>query len=369
MRILILNWRDIKDPKSGGAELLTHELAKRFVEKGHIVIHHNAAYKKSSRKESIDGVEYIRHGNYLTTYIYSFLHVFLNSKKYDFIIDEVHGIPYFIPLIRRNNVIVLALEVAKHHWSLIYPFPINLIGRLLEKLYFKLYKDLSFLTISPSSRRSIIEEGIPEKNITVIPMGLTTAIPNILPKKENNPTIVFLGRLAPIKGIEDAIIATCLIKKQIKNIKLWIIGSGDDVYTQKLRELVKEKKLENDVKFFGFVSIEEKFRLLAKAHILVAPSRNEGWGLIVPEAGVVGTPAVVYDVDGLRDIVVNDKTGIITKGNNPNELAKDVVKLLNDKKMYERIRRYNLKYSRKFSWDNSANTTLKIMKDLIVYKA
>lgn len=365
MKILILNWRDIKDPRGGGAEVLTHELAKRFVKAGYEVIQHSSIYPGGEKEELIDGARIVRHGNYITTYIYSFLAVLLRKEKFDLILEEVHGIPYFTPLITKKKVIVLALEIANKHWSLIYPFPMNLLGRLLERLYFALYKNLEFLTISPSSKNELIREGITEKNITILPMGLSIDLPNKLPPKEKNPTLVFLGRITPIKGIEDAIEVTKLIKKDIANIQLWVIGHGDEGYVKQTKRKVRSLGLQGNVKFWGFVSQKEKFKLLAKTHILLAPSRNEGWGLIVPEAAMVRTPSVVYNVNGLRDLVISGKTGIVTKQNNPSEMALETESLLKDQRLYKRISEQAYEYAKTFSWDNTAKVVLKVLFDSI----
>jgi len=60
MKILILNWRDIKNPLSGGAEILTHELSKRLVAEGHVVIQFSSRFDGSKEEEVIDGVRIIR---------------------------------------------------------------------------------------------------------------------------------------------------------------------------------------------------------------------------------------------------------------------------------------------------------------------
>lgn len=369
MRILILNWRDFKDPRAGGAEVLTQELAKRLVRLGHQVAQHNASYPKALNSEIIDGVKFTRKGNYLTTYIYSFLYTFFNHQKFDVIIEEVHGIPYFSKFFAPSKIVVLACEVAKDHWSLTYPFPVDKIGRLLEKLYFNLYKKTPFLTISPSSKSELVKEGIQKQMITVIPMGLNATFPATLPSKEKTPTIVFLGRLVPIKGIEDAIRATALISRKLSNIRLWIIGAGELSYQKKLEELIRSLGIEKLVVFWGFVSESQKFDLLAKAHVLLVPSKNEGWGLIVPEAGIVGTPAVVYDVNGLRDIVQSHKTGIIASSNNPEGLAEGALVLLKDKDKYKVIRQNLLEFAKSFTWDETTRVALETLESVVEDKS
>lgn len=362
MKILILNWRDLKDPKAGGAEVLTHEMAKRWIQEGHEVIQHNARFKGSKSAEVIDGVRIVRHGNYLTTYIYSFFFALLNGSKFDVIVEEIHGIPYFLVLLGRKNLVILALEVAKNHWSLVYPFPINILGRLLEILYLNLYRNYPFLTISQSTKEELIKEKIPGGNITILPMGLTVIIPKNPPDKEKKITLMFLGRLAPIKGIEDAIKAVSLVAEKINDFQFWIVGSGEEFYQKKLQSAIKKMGIEKNTKFWGFVDQEKKFELLSKAHILLVPSKNEGWGLIVPEAGIVGTPSVVYNVTGLKDIVSDGVDGLVVSSNNPKGMTEKILRLVEDKDMYNMIRKNIQKKAEKYSWEETAKVALDVLK-------
>ena len=63
----------------------------------------------------------------------------------------------------------------------------------------------------------------------------------------------------------------------------------------------------------GRVTEEEKHRLLCSAWLLLHPALIEGWGIVVAEAAIRGTPAVGFDVPGLRDSVVNGQTGLLVR--------------------------------------------------------
>ena len=67
------------------------------------------------------------------------------------------------------------------------------------------------------------------------------------------------------------------------------------------------------VVFTGRVSEQEKHRLLCSAWLLMHPALIEGWGIVVSEAAIRGTPAVAFDVPGLRDSVVHDETGMLVR--------------------------------------------------------
>ncbi|MGI0036810.1 MAG: glycosyltransferase, partial [Nitrososphaera sp.] len=82
----------------------------------------------------------------------------------------------------------------------------------------------------------------------------------------------------------------------------------------------------------------------------------------VTEANAMGTPAVAYNVAGLRDSVVHDGTGILTEDNTPQSMANAAANLLQDREKLERLSVYALKYARTFSWDNTARAIEEIIR-------
>lgn len=369
MRILLLSWRDIKNPKSGGAEILTQEIAKRLVKWGNKVDIFSSAFSKGKTNESIDGVSIIRRGHPDARFLFSSVHFSAfkyyreNKNKYDVVIDEVHGIPFLTPWYVKKRKVVLICEVAGDLWLKMFGLFFGVIGRLIEKLYLKyIYKDIPYLTISPSTKEELIKEGVSKENITVLPMGVT--LPKKINKveKEKEQTLIYVGRLSKSKGIEDAIKALGRVTKVIPEAKLWIVGSGEKEYANFLKEMAKKLKINHKVIFFGFVSNERKFNLMGRAHILLVPSAKEGFGLIVPEAARVGTPSVVYDVPGLRDIVTDRVNGIKLKKNTPDEIAKEVINLLKNDTLYRKLQSNAKETSLLYNWDKTARTVLEVLK-------
>ena len=121
-----------------------------------------------------------------------------------------------------------------------------------------------------------------------------------------------------------------------------------------MRESLQKSATEG-VTFHGHVSDEKKYSLIAKAHMILMPAVREGWGLVVPESNAVGTPAVAYDVNGLRDCVIHQKTGILTKNNTSEDLAHEAISLIHDKDRLEQLSIGAIEFSRQFTWDRSAN--------------
>lgn len=372
MRILLFNWRDIRNPTGGGAELLTHEMAKRWVSLGHTVTMFVSSFTGGLPEEEIDGVQIIRRGHpdarstifsvHFLAFVY-YMKIF--RGHYDVVIDEIHGIPFFTPWYVREKTIVLICEVAKDLWKKMFGSVFGTLGSLVEKFYLRfVYQKSLFLTISPSTKDDLIREGVDSKHIVVLPMGLTIPLTVRKRKKEKRPTLVYVGRLSKSKGIEDAIAAVGYAIKTIPTLQLWIIGRGEEEYTRYLQNLARELTPDGCVHFLGFLPEEEKFSRLSRAHLLLAPSMMEGWGLTVPEAGIMGTPAVAYNTQGLRDVVHNGVTGLLCKENTPEDLARSVLQLLRNPKTYSTYQKKAELYAKRYTWDDTASSALGVLTSL-----
>ncbi len=101
----------------------------------------------------------------------------------------------------------------------------------------------------------------------------------------------------------------------------------------------------------------ELLERLGRAHALLVTSVREGWGLVVTEANALGTPAVAYDVPGLRDSVKQGKTGLLVDIS-PAALADAAVRLVQDRAGYGRMRDEAMVWGGECDWDKTADALL-----------
>jgi glycosyltransferase involved in cell wall biosynthesis len=158
---------------------------------------------------------------------------------------------------------------------------------------------------------------------------------------------MFLGRFAPTKNPLGAMDIYRSIRDELPEARLWMVGSGPQ--EEKLRELAAG---DEGITFFGWVEEERKFELLGRAHVVLVPGVREGFGINVIEAASQGTPAVGYDVHGLRDSIKDGDTGLLADG--PGDAALKALRLFRDRKLYERMARRCLEYARGFNWRTRA---------------
>ncbi len=340
MNILLTNWRDPRNNKSGGAEILNMHILKSLLERGVTVTWYAMSSEGLKKSEIYENITIIRYGNIFTHFLY-FPWLLLTKKfgQIDLVIDSIHGTGYLTPLLMpRTRKIVLICEVAKNIWDEMLPFPISWVGKKWEKIMMKLYGRNTFWTISESTKKDLVELGIERKKIEVIPMGFDALSLQKRVEKDEKPTALFVGRLTEMKGIKDAISAIELVNLR-SNIKwqLKIIGRGEKEYERELKRIVKEKELGQFINFLGFVSEKSKFTEMAKSWVLLVPSSREGWGMIVPEANSVGTSVIGYNVPGLRDSLKAYSKMNILVNTSPQSVANELMKMKKPLIINERI--------------------------------
>lgn len=365
MNILFLNWRDIKNPKAGGAEVVTHEIAKRWVSWGHTVTLFTATFPGAKFMEEIDGYTIIRFGGQVTVRFHAMMYYLKHMRgMFDVVIDEVNTIPFFTPLYVRRPKVAYFNQLCRQAWFYQSKFPFSIIGYIIEPFYLQLYRGLKAMVISDSTKNDLVRYGFTKENITVFSMAIDFEPCKKMPKKEKVPTLIYVGRLTPSKRVHDTIKAFAQVRKKLPTAKLWIVGRGDEGYTKKLKHIIKNEKLAKSIVFYGFISEEKKRELMGRAHIILVTSIKEGWGLIVTEANACGTIATVYDVDGLRDSVKHGKTGLVTKKNIPYDLARQILRLLENKELYEKYQKSAHAWSKELTWDRSARESLAVLEQV-----
>ena len=355
LKFLVFNWRCWLNPKMGGAEVFTHENVKRWAKAGHEVTLFTSEFPNCRREEVLDGVRIVRAGGKYSVYwkAKNYYKKHFSKKRYDVVVDEINTRPFLTPKFVKNGEKIVALihQLAREYWLYETTFPMNYIGyHYLENRWLRNYVDVSTVTVSESTRQDLLNLGFEE--VFVVPEGLNFTPLDEPPEKESYPVLAYVGRLKRAKRPDHAIEAFGIVKREFPKAELWIIGDG---YLR--RDL--EKIGTNGVKFFCGLSDEERRELMKRAWVLVNPSVREGFGLNIVEANALGTPCIGYDVAGLRDSVKNDETGLLAEAGSVEDLADKIVMVLRDDALKEKLSRKALEYSKKFSWDKSAEAFLK----------
>lgn len=362
--ILILNWRDIANPLAGGAEVHIWEVFRRLVQRGWKVAAICSKYVGCDARESVQGIQVFRCGGPLT-YSLAVPSAYFHLRKDlspDIVIDFMNKLPLFSPLYVRRPLICfvhhLFGEVARNE---VHAIPAAAI-RACESLVPMIYADTPFLVGSDSTADDLENRGIPRTRIRNIPYGVDT-LKYTPGKKSESPTILYIGRLKRYKGVEHLLQVTSRLVMAFSDLHVDIVGQGDD--RERLATIADSLRLSHRVTFHGFVSEEAKVQLYGRAWVLCFPSAKEGFGLTVAEAALCGTPAVAYDVPGLRDAVRDGQTGLLVPYGDLGGLADALARVLEDRRFREQLADAAMSRYQENSWDASADTFEATLKGLL----
>jgi glycosyltransferase involved in cell wall biosynthesis len=355
IKILILNFRDIRHPQAGGCERYLYEIASRWVRDGHRSTWFASEFKDAPRRETIDGIDIIRAGSDRTVHFRAFCQ-YPRLRQHDVIVDSENGIPFFTRLYSRLPVVLLVHHIHTCVWYQEFSFHVATVGKLMEsRLMPIVYRGANIVAVSDSTKQAV-ERLFGRSCATVIPCGISRQLrPGA---KAERPEIVYLGRLKRYKCID--VLVRAMPHLRIPDVQLHIVGQGDDEL--RLQSLCRTLGLTN-VSFAGNVPEHEKQRLLQRAWITVNPSSVEGWGLCNTEAHACGTPVVASDVPGNRDSVMDGQNGLLFQHNDVPDLVTKIEYLMTNPLARQQMSLNAVSWSQQFCWERAAAGFLQELED------
>lgn len=219
---------------------------------------------------------------------------------------------------------------------------------LAESIIRWFYTNSEFISISESTAGDLKAIGI-RNRVHVVHCGIPPK-PKIPSIKRQNNLVAYVGRVKKYKSIDHFVQAVAEIRKK-RDIDAVIVGDGDA--KGELTALVNKMKI--DISFSGFVSEVKKYEIYSNARVIVQPSVKEGWGLTAIEAQSCGTPVVCADSPGLREVVVDGKTGFLYRYGDISGFASRITELMDDDVKWGKFSKAALEWAGKFSWDRAAD--------------
>lgn len=361
-RVIWLTWKDHGHPQAGGAEVVAQQLTRRLAQNGHQVTILTCGYPGAAADEIIDGIRFIRVGRsrYLhptQALVYYLRHL---RGQYDVIIEEVQGCaPYLVSWFERQRSYLFYHQLARLNWLYEVPQPLGYVGYYgLAPLATRLVSlsQTPVITVSGSTRQVLADYGFAPERTHIISEGLVetplTAASLKGIKKYPRPTLLSFGAMRAMKRSLDQVKAFELAKATIPELQLKIAGSTSGAYARKVLRHIARSPHAADIETLGHVSPTTRAELMQRSHVILQTPVEEGWGLTVSEANGQGTPAVAYNVSGLRDSIRHEQTGLITDPN-PQALADAAVSLLQDPDRYQRLRQAAWQWSRQLTFDQA----------------
>ncbi len=367
----MVNWQDRLNPQSGGAEIHLHEIFGRMARWGHDVTLLASGFAGAEAEEEVDGIRVCRVGGRMTfsLAVPGVFRRWREREPFDVVVEDLNKVPVFTPFLTSLPVVLLV-----HHLFGTTAFkeaslPVAAATWLLEMTVPRVYRGLDVVAVSRSTAEDLRARGLEGPEIAVVPNGvdLVRFSPDADLPRAPQPTILYLGRLKRYKRVDLLIRAVAALKERIPGLRFLVAGKGDR--EGELRALADSLGLGETVRFLGYVSEDEKIDLFRRSWVHVLTSPKEGWGISALEAAACGTPTVASDAPGLRDAVLDGKTGLLVPHGNVDELVHALERLLTSDDARLRMGAGARRYAEEFSWEESARQMFGILQDRVARDA
>jgi glycosyltransferase involved in cell wall biosynthesis len=358
----------------GGSILATQSLVEEISKMGHNIKVFTTSNTSKTSIENHSNIEIYRYGSQFKL-MSSNISLDLFRKPLEYELDIAH-ISFDVPpgpfagyrYAKKKNI----PYIVTYHgdWDETYGNPFRKFGvYLINKWVDKILSDSKFI-ISPSS--SYIESSkylrkYDDKTI-VIPNGINLKEFDInlskhaCRKKLNIPLdkniVLFFGYLSPLKNPDTLLEAFKKVIDKLENSLLIFAGSG--VMMDKLKKLSIILKIENNVKFAGYVGKELRPYYYKSADLLCLPSSNECNPLSILEAMASNLPVVASQIGGIPDIIKNGVNGYLVPPNDLKKLSNAIIYLLKNKDIREKMGKNGRQKIKNYSWKKIAIETGKL---------
>ena len=207
------------------------------------------------------------------------------------------------------------------------------------------------------------------KTIQIIPNGINVATNarrssnwrQKLGISDNTLIITFVGRLINEKGVQDLICVFPNCQKTQRNLKLIIVGDGP--FRKSLEDKASKSRSNGDIFFLGNKNIGDILDILATSDIFVNPSYSEGLPTSVMEAASVGLPIIATDVGGTREIIINNKTGVLVEERNITNLEESICQLIENELLRQNLGNAAKKFvTQTYNWDVITQRMIEIIE-------
>jgi glycosyltransferase involved in cell wall biosynthesis len=366
VKLLLVNWQDLRNPRAGGAEIHLFELFSRLAARGHQVELVCSGFPGASPVESVDGITVRRHGDRHSFALVgrAAIRAALEGMAPDVLVDDINKLPLLTPRLTDRPVYAIVPHLFGSTAFREVSWPMAALVWTAERAIPRVYRRAWFHAISDSTRDDLVVRGVPPERIAIVYPGVDAAryTPDAAVARADPPRFVYLGRLKRYKGVDTLIEAMARVRRVRPDLSLDIAGSGDD--RARLETLARRLGVHDGVRFRGFVDEASKVALLREAVANVFPSPKEGWGITVMEAAACGTPSLASDAPGLRDSVQDGVTGLLVPHGDPAALADAMLRLAGDPGLVARLGGAARRHAERLTWDGAASTVERHLFDL-----
>lgn len=363
-RVESFAWRDLGDPEGGGSELHADQILRRWAAAGIDVVHHTSVPRRGGVAATIErhGYTVIRSGGRFDVFARVIARQLARRTPSDTAVLEIwNGVPFLSPFWAGRRRVVWVHHLHRHMWADVLPQPLAAAGRVVESRIAPLaYRKTRIATLSDSSAEELASVGL--RSLTVIPPGIDGRFRPDESRRSASPSVVIVGRLAPVKRQRMALEALELARRHVPELTVDLVGDGPD--RPEIERWVSEHDASGWVRLLGFVDDDGLVGAYQRAWLVVSASKAEGWGMSLTEAAACATPAVATDIAGHRGSALDGETGLLVDG--PVAISETVVELLADHARRTAMGLAGVEHATGFGWDDVAARHLELLASAVI---
>ena len=253
------------------------------------------------------------------------------------------------------------------------PVPERLTGKAAEKFGTKFYNRMHSI-ITPSHHTKMLLEGFGVKRpINVLSNGIDLGLfkpdvggAEVIRERygiNDKPLVLHVGRISKERNVEEFVRAAPLILREIPDARFLVVGGGP--HLEYLKELAVKLNLGDYFKFTGRAPQEDLIAAYTTADVFVTASTIDTQGLVVLESLACGTPVVAANAKALPEIAVENETGLLFEPGDIAGLAAQVVKMLRDQEMREKMSENGLNLVKSHSLEKSVDRLVEIYESAV----
>lgn len=357
----MLAWRDLDDVDAGGSEVHADHFMRRWAEAGLEITHRTSFAEGLPERAERNGYRVVRKGSRYSVFPRGVGSAIVHSRRFDALVEVWNGVPWMSPVWCHKPRITFLHHVHGPMWDQILPGPMAFMGRAVEaRLAPPFYRRTLTLTPSDATRDELLGLGFRPDRVVAVNNGVDDMF-SPGGRRAEEPTVVCVGRLAPVKRQDQLIDAAAVAKQRVPGLRLVIVGEGP--LRPVLEANVARHHAHDWITLAGRLEHEELIDLYRSAWLVTSASLAEGWGLTLTEAAACGTPAVATDVNGHRSSVVDGVTGVLVPLERLGDTMADV---LLDTPRREALGAAALARARTLTWEASATGVLQALHDQVM---
>ncbi|MBN2368572.1 glycosyltransferase family 4 protein [Candidatus Woesearchaeota archaeon] len=360
MRVLLLTEYFPDSPNAeitGGVESRAFNIASRMAKKHDVTV--LTSWREGlSRKSKFGKLKVLREGphhgysnyaGFISRIEFAIAAIKKGSKLRADIVDGYNWTTYlpayFIGRAIKKPIVATYHETWTGEWiknkGIVTGLPYEIYERILLRLNYDLV-----MPVSEFTRKRLAERGIDESKMTVVNNGVD--IKKLDSVKGKGAGVCYVGRLVKTKNVDVLIKAMSLVNKKYPDVRCRIIGQGPEM--NRLKMMARD--FGANVDFMGFMEkYEDVMKTVKSSSILCHPGTVEGFGMILLEAMALDIPYVCSDIEVFREITDNGNGGFLFKQIDHKDLAKKIIMLIKDKKLYSKKKAELKKTVRRYDWD------------------